>query len=525
MVYKKFIKKDGKLYGPYIYESKRVDGKVVSEYHGPKKTLDVKRYTWIFISAVLVVFLVYFLSTFNFAGLTGQAILNTEVNYIENEPIQGNLAISLKQGELLPADSKLILENSGQSYEYNLNNLVSNQAASGNFYIDGISLSGAGEGYGIEGERQVYPGVSFVLNIYPANETVSAQPESVANDGIIVVNESNTIINEALNNESVNITEPVPAPVPENIVPETPSETPAPETTTENVNPEITATETSPMTGFFVRMYNFFFALTPTGRAISQGNEITGQTSFGNPFVYDLSGGEGVQLKPGSVFASGSAISDDNVQVKIEGNQVKVETSYSEIEKGYGQEYTGGDSEKINIDLFALGLVLNNGDLMIKIVHGNNEIFSTSMILGSGQTVSVAETISNSTTVNVTIEQPLNETPANFTEVIQEGPQIITADTVQFILTETEKALLAEEFGDIVVKTTKSEIFNNKLIKRYEIGKDWIEYSYDLNLSPEELDYQTSIDRMKWLKDLAQRINISKTRVQQTQPVEAVSFE
>ena len=40
MAYKKYIQRNGKLYGPYLYESKRVDGKVVSEYHGseePKK--------------------------------------------------------------------------------------------------------------------------------------------------------------------------------------------------------------------------------------------------------------------------------------------------------------------------------------------------------------------------------------------------------------------------------------------------------------------------------------------------------
>jgi len=45
MAYKKYIKRNGKLYGPYIYESKRVNGKVVSEYHGseePKKEKGVK---------------------------------------------------------------------------------------------------------------------------------------------------------------------------------------------------------------------------------------------------------------------------------------------------------------------------------------------------------------------------------------------------------------------------------------------------------------------------------------------------
>ena len=39
MAYKKYIKRGGKLYGTYLYESKRVNGKVVSEYHGSKKRI------------------------------------------------------------------------------------------------------------------------------------------------------------------------------------------------------------------------------------------------------------------------------------------------------------------------------------------------------------------------------------------------------------------------------------------------------------------------------------------------------
>ena len=36
MAYKRFIKKDGKRYGPYVYQSKKKDGKVVSQYLGKK---------------------------------------------------------------------------------------------------------------------------------------------------------------------------------------------------------------------------------------------------------------------------------------------------------------------------------------------------------------------------------------------------------------------------------------------------------------------------------------------------------
>lgn len=70
MAYKKYIKRNGKLYGPYIYESKRVNGKVVSEYHGseePKKEKGVKinqfnykKIFLFFIGAILLAVLIYF---------------------------------------------------------------------------------------------------------------------------------------------------------------------------------------------------------------------------------------------------------------------------------------------------------------------------------------------------------------------------------------------------------------------------------------------------------------------------------
>ena len=37
MVYKRYIKKDGKVYGPYSYHSQKKDGKVISKYIGKIK--------------------------------------------------------------------------------------------------------------------------------------------------------------------------------------------------------------------------------------------------------------------------------------------------------------------------------------------------------------------------------------------------------------------------------------------------------------------------------------------------------
>ena len=45
MVYKKYIKRGGKIYGPYNYHSKRVNGKVVTSYVGPASP-DKKSFNW-----------------------------------------------------------------------------------------------------------------------------------------------------------------------------------------------------------------------------------------------------------------------------------------------------------------------------------------------------------------------------------------------------------------------------------------------------------------------------------------------
>jgi hypothetical protein len=72
MVYKKYIKKNGKIYGPYDYQSKRVDGKVVSEYVGSKhnpKSIN-KLYVFLTVAALVIVLLVFLFFTLksNFSG-------------------------------------------------------------------------------------------------------------------------------------------------------------------------------------------------------------------------------------------------------------------------------------------------------------------------------------------------------------------------------------------------------------------------------------------------------------------------
>ncbi len=547
MAYKKYIKRNGKLYGPYIYESKRVGGKVVSEYHGHKTEVNIKKFGVLFISAALIIGIVYFLSYVDFGSLTGKAVLSTKTDYAQNQPVRGNMTILLRQGELLPADSKLVLENVGQSYEYNLGSFVSNNVTSGDFYIKGISISGSGRGFGIEGEIKTFPNVSFILEILSGNNTAiqnnesknqtqsaittpnakndsvinnQTQPEMNLSNSTLINNQSESTVNLSNNTLVNNQTRPemnlsnntnnsivVPQ---ENVT----SEPAAPNVSSEN------ASQTSPITGFFIRIYGFFLGLTPTGFFISENQslkEVNGIASSGVPFTYSLQDGEIARLKPGSVSASGLTIPDDNVKINLNGNQVSVETAYSEMKRGFGSEFLGNKTETINLDFSSLGLVLNDGELKTRIIHGSQEIISTKLTLIPGIAESTSEIVLNGTEINVTIQQN--------TTIMNSTLQVITPQTVSLVLTDGEKTDLSREFGDVSVAKTKSEILNGRLIIKYEFGDQWIEFSYDASLPQQELDYQMSVDRMKWMKDLAKRIADKKAQARQaSQPVENFSI-
>lgn len=164
MAYKKYIKRDGKIYGPYIYHSKRVDGKVVSEYHGQGKK-EYTKFIFVTIGILFLVSIVYFLG-FSQRGITGHAVFDINADYQEGEALSGKLKMSLQEGEFIPADSKVVFNNAGNSYEYTLSEVVSEPPSS----------TTAGEGYGIPGEKEIFSFVDFILivekGIEGDNETV-----------------------------------------------------------------------------------------------------------------------------------------------------------------------------------------------------------------------------------------------------------------------------------------------------------------------------------------------------------------
>src|SRR3989344_4006937 len=199
MVHKKYTYKDGKRFGPYYYETKRVDGKVVTTYLGielPKinnKNSSPTNVNWKLLLPLIVIAAILLL-LFLPIDFTGKATLDIKTNYRMGEQIDGALTFNLKEGELVPSNSKVLINYGNYSKEFLLSSLVSDGLVSGDFYAEGVSLSGSGEGYGLIGSKTIYPEISFSLKL-----SMDTSSSEVASLGEIVsegsdVSDSNNIL-------------------------------------------------------------------------------------------------------------------------------------------------------------------------------------------------------------------------------------------------------------------------------------------------------------------------------------------
>ena len=171
MVHNKYTNKNGKLYGPYLYENKRVGDKVVTSYIGKNKNKNV--FSYILIAIILLV-LSYFLFS-NFKNPVGKASLELDLVYDVGEPILGEMKFNLKEGEFVPRDSEVVIDYGNQSKTYKLYDLVVDTPTNGNFFAENTKISGDGEGFGVLGNKIIYPEISFDLLVYDSDK----EPEEV----------------------------------------------------------------------------------------------------------------------------------------------------------------------------------------------------------------------------------------------------------------------------------------------------------------------------------------------------------
>src|SRR3989344_1608020 len=311
------------------------------------------------------IFLIYTLSLNNGLTETGKVTLDLDLNYQEGQALQGTLKLSLKEGELIPVDSKIILENSGESFEYSMDELVSESPITGNFYIEGKNLSGAGEGFGLEGEKITYPRVYFKLNILPEESNVKAEEEISEEQSNEEISQDETPSNE---NETAVDSETQESSASQSVEKGEKKEEKSEEKS------ESKSEEATPITGGFILdfsrgIFNIFLRLT--GQAsLETENPVEGDVSQGEEFTYKLNPRQTANIIPGSVRTESKKISDDNVNIKIDVSNAIVTTSYFEKESGFGEEYLGDNEKEISIDITKLNFTPKEGGLSIRLVNG-----------------------------------------------------------------------------------------------------------------------------------------------------------
>ncbi len=424
MAYKRYIKKGGRIYGPYTYQSRKENGKVISEYMGKskgsvkeKKSFSSKKFLIFGFCLLLAIFLIFFLHEFL---PTGKATISLDRVHIAGEELKGNVKFNINEGELIPADSKILISLGDVSKEFLLSDLADSEIVEGNFYAENTYLLGYGEGYGIAGSKKIYPNVSFDMRIINEEEVSDENSElnKTGSEEIISKEETNeTEITEQ--NETIIETPEQETVVEENdeefsgeIVEEGQEETIAEENSEQPVeiieSPEVAEENTETQSESTAENSE----ISITGEVISESNIIFGIASKGNDFEYELEKGKSAEIISGSVKANGEIIDDDSVNVKNQNKKVIVSTDYSYEEKGFGSEFLGEDKLELNINFNELGFVVEKStQLVVKIIYENQTIVEASRdVLVEIPEEEINETEFLNETVETNITEILNET-------------------------------------------------------------------------------------------------------------------
>jgi hypothetical protein len=384
-VYKKFLVRKGKRYGPYLYENKRVGQKVVTNYVGkagetkkdfsdnskrPKKFI-IGLYALAIIAVLLLI-----LDILIQISPTGWFALDLHPKYIDGEPVSGFVSLNFNGGELIPKNSQLYAELGGQKKVFSLYDLVETKVLSGDFYAKNTFISGSGEGYGIEGEKTSYPAIEFDFKVITNEEIEETQEEISGGTGETGEAGVEEIISEA-------------PPAPEQEAQEQTTDQSVEQQTTETS--EVSSSESSAgssqeSSGASSDMGAGESGTGESSAGAGESSGITGSAIIENvihasvskdsPFHYNLRKGETAELVSGSVSYNNEQLSDNVVDFSYENNILKVNTDYSILESGFGKDFLTDETSSVKINLGSMNLSAENGTLGIKLVYDDNLIGS-----------------------------------------------------------------------------------------------------------------------------------------------------
>jgi len=496
MVYKKYIKRNGKLYGPYLYHNVKKNGRVITSYHGKSEekknsgkilsliSKDNKKFFLVagFLVALILILSVNLLFLLNFS-FTGKVSVDLQEVYLDGENLKGDLNLVLKHGEFFPSDTMLVVDNAGEISEFNLMNFLDEEIIENNFYIEGKDVVGFGEGFGFVGEKEIYPEVTFSYRIVESSQIVSGgsggasegsgeipviedlenKTEEV-NDSVEEVSggevseiESGEDFEEDVSGEDVEVSEDS-----NEVVESQDSNT---ESSSESEDSILESGSDSSEVGDDSEDSSSAESSDFSGESSSGGGEdssssepsnsesseesgsvITGEivgededlivakTSKENSFELELNSGEKIEI----VYTTAP------VEVSYEDNKVIISTDYSEIESGFGNDYLTEDLVNVPISFSDLDLVAKQGELKISFVYDGVELISEK------KDIEVLK--SNETFENKTIEF-LNET--NFTKKQQLD---FILDKKKFKLdSKIEKEILKDKKVRVILKVRPGE--------------------------------------------------------------------
>ncbi|MEK6933819.1 MAG: hypothetical protein AABW75_03015 [Nanoarchaeota archaeon] len=414
MVYKKIIKRGNRTYGPYLYENKRVGNKVITTYVG-RAGYDEKKRKFNFLPYILGIVFIFLISFFVLSNFypTGKVALTLDESYIRGDVIKGNLKLTLKEGELLPKDSKVFVSFGNQDKEFLLSDLVVLETFKGGFFVEGVDIVGVGDGYGLKGNREDYPTLDFEVDVYKIAEESSVKDEKEEKkeeaEVVIEEEEKKNEEGEQIIEEGSSDSEPETSSGIDNSIIEGGAQQEQQalgnEGNQENVGEQADTVENSEITAG---------TSGTTGAVISGGNEesirkISGKVSKEQEFEFELQEGESAKLVEGSVKHNDSVIGDDKVKFEIVGKKVIVKTDYSVIEKGVGEDFLGENELELDINLSLFNInASESGTFRIEVNYEETKIIEIEKDI-EVRKEGIKEQIMNESVINETIPL-LNET-------------------------------------------------------------------------------------------------------------------
>ncbi|RLI98333.1 MAG: hypothetical protein DRO99_00935, partial [Candidatus Aenigmatarchaeota archaeon] len=363
MVYAKYIKRNGKRFGPYYYKSVRdKDGTVRNIYVGrtPPKAEKLRKppadfspsrksphsvisnartfheqykRSYVPVTLLVMVALAAFIMQPVPTGLIS-ADLQT-VSYSPGEVLNGFVSMEFGPQDLLPTDALVEVSVGNRTSRMPLDEFLSSSGSSvpsgsGTYYKSGRPLGGSGEGFGLPGVKSRPITLDFSYNLTVMHPTAITIPYNTTRE-----------ITEEVFNETLNRTVNV--------------------TTTQTVTLHNTTVETA-----------------------SYSELVEGTVSAGSPHVHETCFNiTDYSVSVLSVSTGNRTLPNDTISVDFDGDSFVTTTGYSETEEGFGEGYLSNRTEEVRVGMRTFNLTApeepGTYELSIRLVYNGSTISETNM--------------------------------------------------------------------------------------------------------------------------------------------------